>query len=202
LEGWLTEGFSVGSLGVLLSVFPGGYKRVVDCTLAAHNCREIEPCMAYYLVDQVRYEDLHLPECGSRPTDHCEGNVAKYCVSNDEKTFYQASYDCTLAGATCIEGQAQSGEPWADCQAPQLQCEGHETSYCDGTRAVACEDARPGVLSPWVFDCADAFGSRCGDRGKVVTCEGPAVGEQLCDDGIDGDGDGKVDCDDDDCHCN
>ena len=201
VEAWFVEPFSVygSSLGVLLSVFPGSYKRAVDCNLAAHDCQEVEACAAFYLVDAERYEDLQLPECGSERTDHCEGNVARYCVSDDQQTWYQASYDCALAGATCVEGQAESGEPYADCQAPRLKCEGPNMSYCDGTRAVVCEETGRGILSPWVYDCADAFGSHCVDQGESVTCEGPAVGEQQCDDGVDGDGDGKVDCDDDDC---
>ena len=67
------------SLGILLSVFPGGHKRGVDCTLAAHNCREVEACMALFLADDDQYDDEleQLPECGSERTDHCEGNVAK-----------------------------------------------------------------------------------------------------------------------------
>ena len=74
-------------------------------------------------------------------------------------------------------------------------------SYCDGTRAVVCEESDH-VLSPWVYDCADAFGSHCIDHGNgSIECEGPVVGEQDCDDGSDGDGDGKVDCDDEDCRC-
>jgi len=124
------------SLGILLSVLPGGHKRAVDCTLAAHNCQEVEACSAYYLIDEkARDAELHLlPECGSERTDHCEGNVAKYCENDNDGTLYQASYDCTLAGATCIVTEA-AGERYADCQAPQLQqCEGDETQYCDGTR--------------------------------------------------------------------
>jgi len=189
------------SLGILLSVFPGGHKRGVDCTLAAHNCQEVDTCMAFYLADADRRDEevLLLPECGSERTDHCEGNVAKYCESPGDGTLHEASYDCTLAGATCVV-TAASGEPYANCQAPQLQCKGPHLSYCDGTRAVVCETISDGVLSPWVYDCADAFGSHCIDHGNGnIECEGPVVGEQECDDGIDGDGDGKVDCMDDDC---
>ena len=74
-------------------------------------------------------------------------------------------------------------------------------SYCDGTRAVVCEDIGDDMLSPWVYDCADAWGSHCVDAGYDVECEGPVVGEKDCDDGIDGDGDGKIDCMDRDCFC-
>jgi len=208
VEWWFVEPFSIySSLGVSLSVFPGGFKRGIDCTLAAHNCQEVEACTALFVADNDVYEDEieHLPECGSERTDHCEGNVAKYCVSDDQKIWHQASYDCTLAGATCIEGQRESGERWTDCQTPHLQCEGPNMSYCDGTSVVTCEESSRGFLNPWVYDCADAFGSHCSapiDE-THIGCEGPAVGEWDCHDGIDGDGDGKVDCDDEDCggHC-
>ena len=187
------------SLGILLSVFPGGHKRGVDCVLAADNCEQVKACSEFYLIDDEPYADLNLPECGSERTDHCEGTVAKYCVSDGGGPLYQASFDCALAGATCFVGQAQNGDPYANCQAPRLQCEGPNISYCDGTRAVVCEECSDGFLSPWVYDCADGFGSRCVEDGNYAGCEGPATGEQLCDDGIDGDGDGKVECDDDDC---
>jgi len=192
------------SLGILLSVFPGGHKRGVDCILAAHNCQEVEACTALFLVDDDQYDDEleQLPTCGSERTDHCEGNVAKYCVHDDKNTLRQASYDCTLAGATCVEWQSESGDRWADCQAPQLQCEDPKMRYCDGTRAVVCGETG-GTLSAWVHDCADAWGSHCVyDVHGDATCEGPVVGEKQCDDGKDGDGDGKVDCDDEDCRCN
>ena len=190
------------SLGILLSVFPGGHKRAVDCVLAAHNCQEVEACSAFYLADADRREEevLLLPECGSERTDHCEGNVAKYCENDNDGTLYQASYDCTLAGATCIVTEA-AGERYADCQAPQLQqCAGDETEYCDGTRAVICKETTTGSPSPWIHDCADAFDSHCVVTGDIE-CEGPVVGEKDCNDGIDGDSDGKVDCADDDCAC-
>jgi len=202
---WMDDGLSVfSSLGVMLSAFPALQKRVVDCNLAAHDCKEVRACEVLRVADYVPYEDLHLPECGSERTDHCEGNVVKYCVADDGdyETYYQASFDCALAGATCVEWQTDSGGPRADCQAPPLHCEGPKTAYCDGTRAVRCEEAGPSILSPWVYDCADAFGSHCIEYTSDVECEGPATGEEDCDDGIDGDGDGKVDCDDDDCHCN
>ena len=202
VESW--KPLDVGeSLGILLSVFPGGHKRGVDCTLAAHSCQEVDTCMAFYLADADRRDEevLLLPECGSERTDHCEGNVAKYCESAGDGTLHQASYDCTLAGATCIVTEA-AGEPYANCQAPQLQCKDPHLSYCDGTRAVVCETISDGVLSPWVYDCADAWGSHCIDKGNGgIDCEGPVVGEKDCNDGIDGDGDGKIDCDDDDCYC-
>jgi hypothetical protein len=191
------------SLGILLSVFPGGHKRGVDCTLAAHNCQEVEACVALYLVDDDQYdaERAQLPKCGSERTDHCEGNVAKYCVQDSGGPLYEASYDCTLAGATCVEWQSESGDRWADCKAPQLQCEDPKMRYCDGTRAVVCGETG-GALSAWVHDCADAWGSHCvTDVHGEATCEGPVVGEKDCDDGKDGDGDGKVDCDDEDCRC-
>jgi len=75
--------------------------------------------------------------------------------------------------------------------------------YCDGTRAVVCEKngGTLSPLSPWVYDCADAFGSHCFVHGENVSCEGPETGEEDCHDGKDGDGDGKVDCLDDDCEC-
>lgn len=77
-------------------------------------------------------------------------------------------------------------------------------SYCDGTRAVVCEyaDGPNSPLSPWVYDCADAWGSHCArEQGEDISCEGAVVGEKDCDDGIDNDGDGKIDCDDKDCIC-
>jgi hypothetical protein len=189
------------SLGILVSVFPGGHKRGVDCTLAAHDCEEVDACMAFYIADHDQYdaELEQLPQCDGEGDNHCEGNVAKYCLTEDYETWYQASYDCTLAGATCVESQSESGDRWANCKAPQRQCEDRGTSYCDGTRAVVCE-GNGDILSPWVYDCADAFGSHCVDDGNIE-CEGPAVGEHDCYDGIDGDGDGKVDCMDRDCGC-
>jgi hypothetical protein len=208
VEGWMFTGLTVrDSLGILLSVFPGGYKRAVDCDLAAHNCQEVEACEAFYFADHDQYVDElkqmpEMPECDSERTGRCEGNVVKYCESADDKTFHQASYDCTLAGATCVEYQVESGGTGADCQAPRLQCQGPAMPYCDGsTRAVICEETEPGILSPSVFDCADAFASHCIVRGENAACEGPAVGEKDCDDGKDGDGDGKVDCMDRDCSC-
>src|SRR4051794_1371239 len=82
------------SLGILVSVFPGGYKRGVDCTLAAHNCEEVEACMSFYRADRDQYYDEleQLPKCGNEPTNHCEGNVAKYCDTKDDETWYEASY--------------------------------------------------------------------------------------------------------------
>ena len=192
------------SLGILLSVFPGGHQRGVDCTLAAHNCQEVEACVALYLADDDKYDEelQQLPECGSERTDHCEGNVAKYCVTANDQTLHEASYDCTLAGASCVEWQSESGDRWADCQAPQLECEDPNMRYCDGTRAVVCGETGD-TLSAWVHDCADAWGSHCvNDTQGDAICEGPVVGEKECDDGKDGDGDGKVDCDDEDCNCN
>jgi len=195
------------SLGILLSVFPGGHKRGTDCILAAHNCQEAEACTAFFLADDDQYDEEleQLPKCGSERTDHCEGTVAKYCVQDGSGPLHEASFDCALAGATCFEWQTESGDRWANCQAPQLQCEGPGMSYCDGTRAVVCEQSG-GTLSPfspWVFDCADAWGSHCVDKDRKgeISCEGPVVGETKCDDGKDGDSDGKVDCDDEDCRC-
>jgi hypothetical protein len=203
VESW--KPLDVGeSLGILLSVFPGGHKRGVDCILAAKTCQEADACMLLFIADNDKYEAelQQLPKCGSERTDHCEGNVAKPCVQDGSGPFYEASYDCTLAGATCIVTEA-AGEPYANCQAPPLQCKGPHQSYCDGTRAVVCETISDGVLSPWVYDCADAWGSHCIDHGNGnIECEGPVVGEKDCNDGIDGDGDGKIDCEDDDCHCN
>jgi hypothetical protein len=205
VEGWMFNGLSVhDSLGILLSVFPANYKRLVDCDLAAHNCKEVEDCEKYYFLDHVKYADMGLPECGSDPSAYCEGNVVKYCESDDgDKTFYQVSYDCALAGATCAEWQTESGGRSADCQAPPLECAGPEMPYCDGTRAVACEQNGGPLspLSPWVYDCAGAFGSHCLVNGENVKCEGPETGEEDCYDGKDGDGDGKIDCMDDDCWC-
>jgi hypothetical protein len=194
------------SFGILLSVFPGGFKRGVDCILAAHNCEEVETCTAYFFVDEPKYEaELEqLPECSSELTEHCEGNVVKYCVNDEQGTAHQASYDCALAGATCFEYQTDSGATGANCQAPRLQCEGPNSSYCDGTRAVVCEQTggTNSPLSPWVFDCADAWGSHCAhEQGGDISCEGAVVGEKECHDGIDNDGDGKIDCDDRDCIC-
>ena len=169
------------SLGILLSVFPGSHKRGVDCILAAHDCQEVEACAAFFSIDDEPYADLNLPECGSDTTSHCEGNVVKYCVSDDSKTWYQASYDCALAGATCVEFDTDPGERSANCQAPQLRCEAPRTSYCDGTRAVICDATGSGLgpLSPWVFDCADAWGSHCVlDATSDAKCEGPVVDEQ------------------------
>ncbi|HKO50849.1 MAG TPA: hypothetical protein VJV79_24185 [Polyangiaceae bacterium] len=181
VEGWMFTGLSVhDSLGIMLSIFPGGYKRAIDCDLAAHNCQEVEACSAFYFADHDQHMDelKQLPECDSERTERCEGNVVQYCETADDKTFYQASYDCTLAGATCVEWQAESGASRADCQAPPLQCQGPEMPYCDGsTRAVNCQE-EPVGLSPSVFDCADAFGSHCIVRGENVVCEGPETGEQ------------------------
>jgi len=41
----------------------------------------------FFLADNDQYEGEldRLPECGSERTDHCEGNVAKYGVSDDQK---------------------------------------------------------------------------------------------------------------------
>ena len=186
------------SLGIYLSVTPGGFKRGVDCTLAAQNCQEVDACAAFYLADadQLNEEVLLLPEY---EMDYCEGNVAKYGATADDGSLHQQSYDCTLAGATCIVTEV-AGKPYANCQAPPLQCKGPNLPYCDGTRAVVCETNSAGVLSPWVYDCADAFDSHCIDPGsRSIECEGPATGERDCEDGIDGDGDGKVDCDDSNC---
>jgi len=206
VEEWMYRGLTVhDSLGILLSVLPANYKRAVDCDLAAHNCKEVEDCQKYYFLDHVKYADMNLPGCGSDTSAYCEGNVVKYCKydDGDSKTFYQLSYDCALAGATCAEWQTESGGRSADCQAPPLKCAAPDMPYCDGTRAVACEQngGTFGPLSPWVFDCADAFGSHCLVDGDNPVCEGPETGEKDCEDGKDGDGDGKVDCDDDDCGC-
>jgi len=159
--------------------------------------------MAFYLADDDKKDDEvdQLPECGSERTDHCEGNVAKYCETGHNQILHEASYDCTLAGATCVEWQSDSGDRWADCQAPKLQCTDPKMRYCDGTRAVVCGETG-GSLSAWVHDCADAWGSHCvTDNGGDAICEGPVVGETQCFDGKDGDGDGKVDCEDSDCRC-
>lgn len=169
----------------------------------AENCEDVDRCSRLFNAD----DQLELrPECGSEPTDHCEGNIAKYCITDDDVTWYEFSYDCTMAGATCIEGVDANGVPWSDCQAPLEPCDGHETSYCDGTRAVVCDETflggqRSGRRSPWIFDCADAFDSTCVAIGARVACEGPAVGEAQCDDGLDNDEDGEADCADSECTC-
>lgn len=157
----------------MVTTFPESNSAGADCIVQAANCKEVLACNKYFLVDR-RIE--RLPECGSDLTSRCEGNVFKQCLTNDSVTWYESSYDCTLAGATCIVGEKGDGTPWADCQGPLELCDGHgTTSYCDGTRAVLCAETGYGYQSPWAFDCAEAFDSVCAGEGNQVRCEGPNV---------------------------
>ena len=162
-----------GHFGPLVTIVPNIYSGFVDCANAAANCDELDDCDRWFLRDDGI--DQH-PPCGSVPTDHCEGNVAKQCDKDgSDGTFYEVSYDCSLAHATCVEGVRREGGPYADCKASEEPCAGHASSYCDGTRAVVCDDYWTDVLSPAVYDCADAWGSTCvlgGQHG--VECEEPA----------------------------
>ena len=146
-----------GHVGILVTTVPSIYSDEVDCVNAAANCDEVDACAPRIVPDD---EIDQLPPCGSMRTDHCEGNVAKQC-EEDEGAFYEVSYDCSLAHATCVEGVRREGAPYADCKASEESCAGHATSYCDGTRAVICDDYWTDVLSPAVYDCADAWGSTC-----------------------------------------
>lgn len=112
VEGW-------GPLTVSESLWRDGLVRSVQrrgrLVLAAENCEEVDRCSRLFHAD----DQLELrPECGSEPTDQCEGNVAKYCSTDDDFTWYEFSYDCAMAGATCIEGVDANGVRWSDCQAP------------------------------------------------------------------------------------
>lgn len=156
--------------GPLVTIVPNIYSGLVDCVNAAANCDEFDACDVWFSRDDEI--DQH-PPCGSVRTDHCEGNVAKQCEEDGaDRALYEVSYDCSLAQATCVEGVRSDGSPYADCKASEAPCAGHATSYCDGTRAVVCEDFWSGVLSPAVYDCADAWGSTClqSDDGQVE-CE-------------------------------
>ncbi|HET7543406.1 MAG TPA: hypothetical protein VFK05_26210 [Polyangiaceae bacterium] len=185
-----------GHFGPLVTIVPNIYSGVADCANAAANCDEVDKCDIWFHRDDLIDQN---PPCGDVPTDHCEGNVAKQCEKDgSDGTFYEVSYDCSLAQATCVEGVRREGGPYADCKASEAPCAGHATSYCDGTRAVICDDYWTGVLSPAVYDCADAWGSGCfWDEGDKA----PKCGEVQCDDGKDNDEDGKTDCDDYDCPC-
>jgi hypothetical protein len=145
--------------GPLVKTVPNIYDGFVDCVNAAANCDEVDACDRWFARDDGIDQ---LPPCGSVPTDRCEGNVAKQCREDGaDRALYEVSYDCSLAQATCVEGVRSNGHPYADCKASEEPCAGHTTSYCDGTRAVICEESWPGVLSPAVYDCADAWGSVC-----------------------------------------
>ena len=146
-----------GHVGILVTTVPSIYSDEVDCVNAAANCDEVDACAPRIVPDD---EIDQLPPCGSVRTDHCEGNVAKQC-EEDAGAFYEVSYDCSLAQATCVEGVRREGGPYADCKASEQPCAGHATSYCDGTRAVICDEAWTDVLSPAVYDCADAWGWPC-----------------------------------------
>jgi len=160
-----------GHVGILVTTVPGIYSDEVDCVNAAANCDEVDACYRPFRLDD---EIDKLPPCGSVPTDHCEGNVAKQCVE-DEGALYEVSYDCSLAHATCVEGVRHDGSPYADCKASEEPCAGHATSYCDGSRAVICDEYWNDVLSPAVYDCADAWGSTCAwhEGHQTVECVAP-----------------------------
>lgn len=185
------------SLGILVNVFPELYSKGADCVVAATSCEEVLACRKYFLGDQNIEK---FPECGSQRTDHCEGNVAKYCLTDDDRTWYEASYDCELAGATCIEGVIEHLDiPFSNCVLPEDLCDGQLVSYCHGSVAVLCQMNYDGFVGAGVFDCADAFGATCVEVGNRVECEGPGLLEVQCDDGKDNDADGQTDCDDIDC---
>ncbi|HYQ44729.1 MAG TPA: hypothetical protein VER11_22245 [Polyangiaceae bacterium] len=164
-----------GHFGPLVTTTPNIYSGAVDCVLAAANCDEVDKCdLWFHRDDEI---DQH-PSCGGVQTDHCEGNVAKQCEPDGaDQALYEVSYDCSLANATCVEGVRSNGTPYADCKASEAPCAGHTTSYCDGTRAVVCDDYWDGVLSPAVYDCADAWGSTCivVQKHVPVACEEPAA---------------------------
>lgn len=162
------------SLGILVNVFPELYNQGTDCVVAAKSCEEVLACRKYFLGDQ----DIEkFPKCGDERTDHCEGNVAKYCLSDDDVTWYEASYDCELAGATCIEGVGVLDAPFSNCVLPEDLCDGELVSYCDGSVAVLCQMNYDGFVGAGVFDCADAFGATCVESGNSVACEGPGLPE-------------------------
>lgn len=146
-----------GHVGILVTTVPSVYNHEVDCINAAANCDGVDDCAPRIVPDD---EIDQLPSCGSVRTDHCEGNVAKQC-EEDGGSLHEVSYDCSLAHATCVEGVRHDGGPYADCKASENPCAGHATSYCDGTRAVICDEYWTGVLSPAVYDCADVWGSTC-----------------------------------------
>jgi hypothetical protein len=181
------------SLGPLLAQFPEAYGPGVDCVLTARDCEEVIACedsaFARPAIDE-------LPACEE---SRCEGDVLKRCTTRDDVSFHEVSYDCTLAGATCAEGE-NAGMAWVECVAAQQLCDG-AGSYCAGTVAVVCrEDGSTGLINPAKYDCANAFGSTCAESSEgQVDCEGPAVGEAQCGDGLDNDEDGAKDCDDSDC---
>jgi len=187
-------------LGIIATTQASLYSDGFDCVNAASDCDGVDACRRKFSGDN---QIDQLPPCGSVPTDHCAGNVAKNCQDPGDGVLYEVSYDCSLAHATCVEGTRKDGHPWADCKASEAPCAGHESSYCDGSRVVICENIWDSVLSPAVYDCADAFGSTCAqeDEGETPECEGPVVGEIQCHDGKDNDGDGNADCYDNDCHC-
>jgi len=160
-----------GHIGILVTTVPSVYDKEVDCVLAAANCDEVHDCAPRIVPD----DDIDkLPPCGSVPTDHCEGNVAKQCQEDGpDHALYEVSYDCSLAHATCVEGTRKDGNPYADCKGSEAPCAGHTASYCDGSRAIICGEEWDGVLSPAVFDCADAWGASCvpNEGHHTVECE-------------------------------
>jgi hypothetical protein len=189
------------SMGIMITTTPDLYdEEFVECVLAAKSCKEVVACNLHFLMNE---DDLsHWPVCDDdEPSGHCDGDVVKYCTTDDDLTWHEVSYDCKLAGATCTEGVDQSDRTWADCLAPVELCDGKDESYCDGTKAVICgTDPNRNFHNAGVFDCADAFGSECArnDQGEVH-CEGPNITEWPCDDTVDNDDDGLYDCDDPDC---
>lgn len=199
VEPWSTLSVNE-SLGILATTEPFVFGPGIDCLVAATSCDEVDACNKYFLLDDHL---VGLPECDSERTERCDGNVVRYCLTDDDVTWYEKSYDCALAGATCGEGlEAGAIYNWADCLAPEDLCDGKPTSYCDGSIAVVCYRHNTERVTGAAFDCADAFGSTCAERPNGdVQCEGPAVGEVQCDDGKDNDGDGHADCDDSDCGC-
>jgi hypothetical protein len=200
-EPWAPLSVSL-SLSILKTMLPKNWSNSIDCMVKAKDCDQLHVCL--HLID-IDLGKEGYPRCDSSAGGRCDGNVAVNCETSNEADYYELSYDCTLAGATCIEIDDDKGQH-ADCQAPLDPCEGHGTdNYCDGTRAVLCEETRDGHRSPAIFDCAEAWGSTCGKYNSTSTnveCEGPALGEVSCDDGKDNDGDGSADCDDSDCSCN
>lgn len=169
----------------------------VDCVESAASCEEVLGCP---LPNPPATADL--PTCDGYADSRCDGNTAVLCHTDDDITFREESYDCSLLGATCQQGQGEDG-PWAECVVASRLCD-VEGARCDGARGVICDvDPASGVTHAREIDCGDVFDSTCAvNRGRVY-CEGPAVGEVQCFDGEDNDADGQSDCDDTDCqgHC-
>jgi hypothetical protein len=198
---YILRGFSAEeSLGLALSAAPKALGPGVDCVLDAESCEEVVACEDSF--ESARITDL--PECDGPSSTRCDGDVLKRCTTNDDVTWHEISFDCTLARASCQEGinegSLNPGLAWIDCVRSSDLCAG-VGSHCDGARAIVCrEDAATGLVNPAIYDCSDVFGSTCVELDEDrVDCEGPAVGEVQCGDGVDNDEDGAPDCDDPEC---